>query len=252
LQEAPSVASQIAEAMPASLYGGFQTGGYSQPIMGAHDDGHVCCGNTMAQQDVASYDPIFWFFHCNWERLFWSWQVNASATDVAGFTATLDGDTDFLPLALNPYPDSTQQVIPYSEVTYDALDTGAAPMLANKAGHVLASNSFTIEPSTPVSIRVKDIDRMSIPGTFIVRLLADGEPIARRAFFQPRSPRTCKTCQARQLVSLDFHLPQEQIQGRKLSIAIEVPSLGEGEAARFPLEQAGNPTINARLLLNEA
>lgn len=252
LQQAPTVASQIDEAMPATSYGGFQTGGYQQPIMGAHDDGHVSCGNTMADQDVASYDPIFWFFHCNWERLFWSWQVNAGATNVPGFTATVADGTEWMPLELDPYPDSTEDVIPYPQVTYEELDTGAAPLLANKAGHVLATRAFTIEPSTPVSVRVKDIDRMNIPGSFIVRLLADGEPIARRAFFQPRSPRTCKTCRTRQLISLDFHLPQEEIQGRTLSIAIEVPTMGEGEAGRFPLESAGNPTINARLLLKEA
>jgi hypothetical protein len=91
---------------------------------------------------------------------------------------------------------------------------------------------------------------MNIPGTFVVQLLADGEPIARRAFFQPRAPQTCATCRKQALVSLDFRLDQDLITGRKLSVAIEVPSLGK-DAGNFPLAEAGNPTINVRLLLSE-
>ena len=27
------------------------------------------CFPAMAEQNVASYDPVFWFFHCNLDRL---------------------------------------------------------------------------------------------------------------------------------------------------------------------------------------
>jgi hypothetical protein len=253
LTDMPTVASMIDEAMPGkNSYGGFNMGGYQDPIMGAHDDGHVSCGSTMAQQDVAAFDPIFWFFHCNWERLFWSWQVNAAATTVEGFAQKLVDGGEWLALALDPYADTTEQVVAYGDVTYEELDPGVPVMLANKVGHVDAASRFVIEPSSPVSIRVKDIDRMNISGSFIVRLLADGEPIARRAFFQPGSPRTCDTCQKKELISLDFHLPQEMVQGRELSIAIEVVAPREGEPALLAPAMVGNPTINARLLLNEA
>jgi hypothetical protein len=220
LNQMPTVASSIDEAMPGSnSYGGFNVGGYQDPIMAAHDDGHGSCGYTMGHQDIAAYDPIFWFFHCNWERLFWSWQVNAGATDVEGFKARLIDDGDWLGLALDPYADTTGQVVAYDEVTYEELDPGPPARLASKAGHVDAAGTFMIHPSSPVSIRVKDVDRMNISGTFVVRLLADGEPIARRTFFQPGSPRTCSTCRRKELISLDFHLPQDMVQGRELSIA---------------------------------
>jgi hypothetical protein len=78
--------------------------------------------------------------------------------------------------------------------------------------------------------------------------MADGQPIARRAFFQPREPQTCATCRKQALVSLDFRLDQDLITGRTLSVAIQVPSLGK-DGENFPLAQAGNPTINVRLLL---
>lgn len=251
LLKAPSVPSDIADALPAPLWGSFQGGGFQQYIIEAHDDGHNSCGPTMGDQDAAAYDPIFWFFHCNWERLWQSWQVLAGATTVAGFTATLAGNTAWLPLALDPYADNSGQTIDWPDITYDQLAGGGAIMRAGIAGHAFAASAFRVAPSPRVSLRVKNIDRMNIPGTFVVHLLADGAPIARRAFFQPRAPRGCATCRKQALVSLDFRLDQAQIIGRKLSVAIEVPSLGPGEAANFPLAQAGNPTINVRLMLAE-
>ena len=67
--------------------------------------------------------------------------------------------------------------------------------MENKVGSVNAAQMFSIQRSAPVSVRVKNIDRLNIPGSFAVTLLANGEPIA-----------------------------------------------------KCPLSQAGNPTINARLL----
>ena len=99
-------------------------------------------------------------------------------------------------------------------------------------------------------MRVKDIDRLNIPGSFAVKLLADGEPIAKRAFFQPKSPRNCENCRKQALINIDFRIEQEKLLDRRLSVEIEV--LGHEEiGARFPLSQAGNPTINARLLLED-
>jgi len=253
------VTSLVEQALGQPLFGQFQLPqGYSQPVMQAHDSGHVSCGvppspyPTMGDQDIAAYDPIFWFFHCNWERVFWSWQVNAGATTLAGFEATLAGDTDWLNLALDPWPDTTADVIPYTQVTYDQLAGGGDRVLKTQFGHVDAARAFTIPASAPVSVRVKDIDRMNIPGSFVVHLLADGETVAKQAFFQPKSPKDCTTCRKQSLVSIDFKLDQQKIAGRKLSVSIEGPSVGGDGTGAFPLSKAGNPTINARLLLEEA
>lgn len=250
LLKVPSVPSDIADALPAAKWGAYKNGGgFQQYIIEGHDDGHNSCGPTMANQDVAAYDPIFWFFHCNWDRLWQSWQVLAGATTLPGFVATLDGNTDWLPLALDPYPTPGSDTIVWPDIAYDKLAGGEVVAMERKAGSTDAAMAFTVEPSR-VSLRVKDIDRMNIPGTFVVNLLADGEPIARRAFFQPTVPRGCATCRKQALISLDFRLDQSLIVGRKLSIAIEVPSLGEGAAGNFPLAEAGNPTINVRMLLS--
>jgi tyrosinase len=70
------------------------------------------------------------------------------------------------------------------------------------------------------------------------------------SFFQPKSPRDCDNCRKLARINIDFRIDQEEFLDHKLSVEIEVPSQEE-MGTRFPLSQAGNPTINARLLLED-
>ena len=124
--------------------------------------------------------------------------------------------------------------------------------MENTVGSLDAARTFSIKRSSPVSVRVKGIDRLNIPGSFIVNLLADGQPIAKRFFFQPNQPRDCETCRKHGIVNIDFRVDQDTILDRRLSVTIEVPGHGAEVGTLFPLAQAGNPTINARLLLEDA
>jgi hypothetical protein len=62
--------------------------------------------------DIAAFDPIFWFFHCNWERLWWAWQMREQATTLAAFRQTLENaDTDWIDTPpfdeLKPFQETT-------------------------------------------------------------------------------------------------------------------------------------------------
>lgn len=248
------VLGDTATSLNQSLWGAYNLGGYQDFSIQAHDGGHVSIGPTMAEQEIASYDPVFWFFHCNIDRLWLSWQTKVGATTLQGFKSTIQGDTSWLspPFdVLPPYDTPAEDTIAYG-IGYDKLDTVPAEPapLENKLGNVEATRSFAIRRESPVSVRVKDIERLNIPGSFVVSLLADGEPIAQRAFFQPRAPRACPTCAKQERINIDFRLDQEQLMDRHLSVEIHVPGQEE-MGTRFPLAQAGNPTINARLLLDE-
>jgi tyrosinase len=249
------VPDDITTSLGQTLWGAYNDGGYQDFSIQAHDGGHLSIGPTMADQNVASYDPVFWFYHCNLDRLWLSWQHKVGAETLTGFKTTLSGATGWLSPPLNALPPFTattaDQTIAFG-ISYDKLELGTAEEVAleNTVGSIDAARSFSIKRSSPVSVRVKDIDRLNIPGSFIVNLLADGEPIAKRAFFQPKSPRNCETCRKQALINLDFRIDQEELLDRKLSIEIEVPAQEE-MGARFPLSQAGNPTINARLLLQD-
>ncbi|MFD0345031.1 hypothetical protein ACFQ0M_00975 [Kitasatospora aburaviensis] len=121
--------------------------------------------------------------------------------------------------------------------------------MENLSGSIDAARTFAFRSDSPVSVRVKGIDRLNIPGSFIVSLLADGEPVAKRYFFQPDDPRSCETCVQYGIVNLDFRLTQERLLDRALTVRIDVPGRSEEIGTSFPLSRAGNPTINARLLV---
>jgi tyrosinase len=245
------VPDDIATSLNQSRWGAYNISGYQDFSIQAHDGGHASVGPTMSDQNVSSYDPVFWFYHANIDRLWLQWQQNVQATTLTGFKSTIDGDASWLsdpPFnGLTGSTTTADQTISFG-ISYEP--EGPEVALENKVGSVDAARTFSIKRSAPVSVRVKGIDRLNIPGSFAVKLLADGEPIAKRAFFQPKSPRNCENCRKQALINIDFRIEQDKLLDRRLSVEIEV--LGHEEiGARFPLSQAGNPTINARLLLED-
>ncbi|MFJ9150803.1 tyrosinase family protein [Streptomyces sp. NPDC102270] len=251
------ILDDIATSLTQSLWGASDVSGYQDFSIQAHDGGHGAIGPTMGNQFVASFDPVFWFFHANLDRLWLSWQTRVGATTLAGFRTTLGQDpdwpTDPLNGALPPFSATADQTI-QTDVSYDRLDvvSPAEGAMENLTGNIEVGRTFAFRSANPVSVRVKGIDRLNIPGSFVVSLLADGEPIAKRFFFQPDDPRRCETCAQHGTVNIDFRMAHDQLVDRTLSVRIDVPGRSEEIGTAFPLAQAGSPTINARLLVQEA
>ncbi|HTR86966.1 MAG TPA: tyrosinase family protein [Reyranella sp.] len=243
-----NVAGWITNALKQSFWEQF-----NRTFWQAHDSGHVACGPTMANQDISAFDPVFWFFHCNLDRIWLQWQKSVGATTVAKFKSVCQTSTAWLDVpalgAIPPFTGTAADTITYSEVDY-APPPGApmALIFENKSGNVAAAKSFRIDSAAPLSVRVKDINRAGIPGTFVVHLLADGKEVARQAFFQPTDPGICPNCSENSKVSLDFHVEPEKILDKQLSVELHVPSQAE-MGTRFPLSKAGQPTINVRHLI---
>lgn len=226
---------------------------FNRAYWAVHDNGHVSIGPTMANQDVASFDPIFWFFHCNLDRVWLEWQISLQATTLSGFKSTCTTPTVWLDNpqvgALMPFTETAADAVVLSEVAYAApAREMEAVDFVNREGNIRAGAKFRIDSSAPLSIRVKDIDRTAIPGTFFVHLLADGQEVARQAFFQPTDPGACLNCSENAIVPIDFQVPAEQVLDKDLSIEIHVPAHAE-IGTRFPMSKVGTPTINVRHLL---
>jgi hypothetical protein len=246
------VPGQIADSLNQSFWEKF-----NGTFWRAHDNGHVSCGTTMENQDISAFDPVFWFYHCNLDRIWLNWQVSVGATTIVGFKSTCQGPTTWLDLpalsALPPFDGHAGDTISFSDVGYEPPPTAGPSLMSfeNKTGNIAAAKRFRIDSAAPLSIRVKDIDRSRIPGTFVVHLLADGTEVGRQAFFQPTDPGLCVNCSANAKAAIDFHIDAAKILGKTLSVEIHVP--GQRDiGTRFPLSQAGEPTINVRHLLDEA
>lgn len=247
----------IDDAMKQPVWGDFVTyTGWG--IEAAHDAGHGAVGITLSNPDAASFDPIFWFFHSNWDRLWWEWQQTMRATTLWTFRSTIRGDTTFLE---SPFDDLRPFSLTSGEtINSHDLDIGyeiqPRPMLVAMGrsgfGSLIAARSIAVRPEPTVSVRLKGINRMKIPGSFRAELKADGKKIGQRVFFQSTEPFACETCRRNTIVNLDFRVPVKNVTGKRLDVEIHVLTPGSGLESRFPLHSCGNPTLNARLLLEEA
>jgi tyrosinase len=227
-------------------------------IEAAHDSGHGATGATMAVPDTAAFDPIFWLFHANWDRLWWQWQQIMNATTIATFRSTIVGSADFLDAPFNdlrPFEETADQTIDLTAmgISYaQPVEPGPEPVPSvrrARVGSLTAAEGVRLNESPQASVRLKGIDRLSIPGSFRAVLRADGEVIGRRTFFQSTEPGDCATCRERAKINLDFLVNADEVLGKQLSTSIELiipdPMFGD----TLPLEACGNPTLNVRLLL---
>lgn len=234
-------------------------------IIAAHDGGHVSIGTTMADQSVAAFDPVFWFFHANWDRLWWNWQKAMQATTVTTLLTTIDKEKDPLsyqiftvgPLeelppftAIPPNLKTISIVDSVQSLDVEYADPVAPPQMkftAKRHRAVPASAAFTVE-TKKVNVHVKGIDRLKIPGSFKVHLQKDGKRLATKGFFQPVDVDKCENCVENAIIHFDFRLPLSAIEGGKLSVVVE-PLNKDFVGDRFPHKMMGSPTIEVQFLM---
>ena len=227
---------------------------FTDLIEQAHDDGHVSIGPAMQTPDIAAFDPIFWFFHCNWERMWWAWQQRHHAVTLEAFRQTLENsDTDWLDKSpfneLTPFVETANQAIDGSKYAYEDPAMSLFSTVAKvEAGNIAADQAFSIARKSRLSVRVKDIARLSIPGSFKVHLMAEGRSIVSHAFFQGTEPERCPSCVKREKVSVDLRTNRSDVAGKKLEVRIEAIAKA-GKERWIPLSEVGSPTINIRELL---
>ncbi|EKU98475.1 tyrosinase family protein [Leptolyngbya sp. PCC 7375] len=244
---------------------GFWSDASHNTIIAAHDSGHNSIGPTMANQSVAAFDPIFWFFHANWDRLFWKWQTLLDATSLNGLLSTINKSTDpvsyqiftipalqnLTPFTSNPPKLNTVSIIDSKgslDVDYeDPVTFTAMEFLAKTQRSTAASHKFSVH-TDHVNVRVQGLNRLKIPGSFNVHLLKNGKRIASRALFQPVEAEKCENCVSNAIVHFDFELPLETVLNGELEVVVE-PIDKSFVGDRFPHKLMGNPTIDIHLLL---
>ncbi|MEM7086030.1 MAG: tyrosinase family protein [Bacteroidota bacterium] len=246
----------------------------SESLMHAHDMIHNSNGPTTANQDVTGFEPVFWLFHANWDRLMWQWQKLHNTTDVEGFKANvkacgdstdwidgvglnmLDPFTETLGLTVDQTIDLNALGVHYVEPPLPlttAENFSADEMSLHRSANKGQSrkNEFTVSNMSYVSLRVKDVDRLKIPGSFTVSLYLGGELLQTRFFFQATKPGNCANCVKQPLVSFDFEFENEKLQKADGKVKVEIQLAHNDENGKrpiFPFRKVGNPTINIRLV----
>lgn len=245
---------------------GFWSGAPYNTIIAAHDGGHGAIGPTMANQSVAAFDPVFWFFHANWDRLWWEWQKKVDATSLNGLLSTINKQTDIASYQIFTIP-ALQALAPFTSLpialdsvkvidSVRSLDVDYAPPQAAPKPMAFALKTSRAMPidrrgsidAKRVMVSADGINRLKIPGSFRVHLMKDGKRLATRFMFQPDEAEKCETCAKNAIAHFDFDMPLSEVSGGKLHVEVE-PVDKSFVGDRFPTKMMGEPKITVHMPL---
>jgi tyrosinase len=261
------VFTDVANAMSQETweeFNGFFADADYDTLIAGHDNGHNSIGATMQDQGVAAFDPIFWLFHNNWDRLFWEWQKQYNATTQAGMLSRISRDqashdtfSKPIPAQLSPFTSMNYRLNAIGLLNLHDWDIDYAPPLTSAkpkaaavgAMELHAAESFRMDTKM-VHARVEGVNRLRIPGSFWLHLMKGKRVIGTRAFFQPSNVQECANCIENAIVHFDFILPAKIVASGTLSLWIEPVDKTLGKS--IPLASLGNPTIEVRIPLKKA
>jgi tyrosinase len=191
------------------------------PIDGANGD--------MGENDTAGLDPIFYFHHCNIDRVFWLWQKKHGCTDYLEIipeypgTNTVDNQGPTPGMAPNSWLTLDSPLNPFTlqengkERTYTSMDS---INIERQMGYTYSKGSlddfdskrFTSEEIIPSKIvKVSHINRAPIRGSFMISAYAmiDGERkhLGTEAVLSRWNSKYCANCQTHIEARAFFKLP---------------------------------------------
>jgi tyrosinase len=209
----------------------------------------------MGENNTAGLDPIFFFHHCNIDRVFWLWQKRN------GFEEDLEIIAQYPGTNSNDMQGPTRGIAPGTELT---LDSPLYPFCRSDGTSVTSKDVINIHnlgyeysegslESLPAlssrsdqldgHVEVAGINRAAVQGSFLIQLWAD-EPNGDTQYLGHYSVLSrynviqCANCLAHLEVSAHFKLPAVHPQHLdNVSYRVEVTARGKGPDKE--------PTINA-------
>ncbi len=212
--------------------GGYDAPGYDRsPIDGANGD--------MGENDTAGLDPIFFFHHCNVDRMFWLWQKQNGHEDqfdiIPGYPGTNSVDSQGPTPGTAPNSWLTMDSIldPFKKVEngverpYTSKDciniedqlglTYSKGSLDDDVAYASRSRAMTEvrQKKNNRMVQISNINRAAVNGSFLVtaRAMINGESkvIGHEAVLSRWSVAGCANCQTHLEVKATFELPEEAI-----------------------------------------
>lgn len=163
--------------------GGFDAPGGSQSgqIAGANGD--------MGENNTAAMDPIFFFHHCNIDRVFWLWQKRhgqtAKLTLIDGYSGTSSNDNQGPTPGVMPGAKLTLQtsLTPFERADGSAYISDDCVDIENQLGFTYSQGSLdeahagmqllTSSGRSGKKLDVSNIDRAMFQGSFVVKAYAN-------------------------------------------------------------------------------
>jgi tyrosinase len=226
--------------------GGCEVAGFNRsPIYNANGD--------MGENDTAGLDPIFFFHHCNVDRIFWLWQQRHQATKkleiIEGYPGTNSVDSQgptpgTAPNSwlnekspLDPFKLTGKDGIERAYISNDVIDIESQLGYTYSNGSLVeysSAKTLAALPNSPL-IRISRINKAPIRGSFTISAFAnvDGEKVClgTEAVLSRWSVIGCANCQTHLEVKAFFptHGLLASNDGNKNAISIEIKGRQGGD-----------------------
>jgi tyrosinase len=160
-------------------------GGFDLPGQG--ESGQIAGANgDMGENNTAALDPIFYFHHCNVDRMFWLWQKKHNFTDkldvITGYYGTSASDAQGPTPGISPGTqlDLNTPLNPFVKDEFGSAFTSKDCINIEKQLHyTYGSGSLEKEQKMAVAdgfstkkLTVRGIDRALFEGSFVIRAFA--------------------------------------------------------------------------------
>jgi tyrosinase len=251
-------------------------GGFDIP--GEGESGQIADANgDMGENNTAALDPIFFFHHCNIDRMFWLWQKRHAATDtfdvIQSYYGTSSSDSQGPTPGIAPGTalDMTTPLNPFVKDEFGNVFTSKDCInIEKQLGYTYGPGSLETAPPLKAAagfstkkLTVRGIDRALFEGSFVIRAFAKikGERGKTKKYYlgdyavlSRRNVIKCANCLTHLEVIAHFPLrgiPQDLADKAEYSIAIQHrESL---KAARMaPLVAIGGTAAAAAVVLKAA
>jgi len=200
--------------------GGCEIPGYNRsPIPGANGD--------MGENDTAALDPIFYFHHCNIDRVFWLWQKKHGATDELEIipeypgTNTIDNQGPTPGFAPNTWLTLDSPLEPFKKNETDYYNSRDCINIETQLGYTYSQGSMDDHTNTLLAkkqddfpskiIKVSKINKAPVRGSFTVSAFmnVNGEKLhlGTEAILSRWNSQFCANCQTHLEVKAFFKLP---------------------------------------------
>ncbi|NIG56414.1 tyrosinase family protein [Chitinophaga sp. Cy-1792] len=170
-------------------------GGFDVPAFTLNDySPYKGANGDMGENDTAGFDPIFFFHHCNVDRMFWVWQKKMGQRDaleiIDKYPGTISGDKanpPSYPYGMNVKLDKNSKLDPFiNPKTNDTYIFSDVVNIEEQMGYTYSigsldkenwgtSNLAAEQPLTTKKLHVSNINRGNIFGSFLITAYANYE-----------------------------------------------------------------------------
>lgn len=162
-------------------------GGFDLPGPNGGESGQVAGANgDMGENNTAGLDPIFFFHHCNVDRMFWLWQKKNGYTDnfeiISGYAGTSSSDAQGPTPGVAPGSSLTMSspLAPFKKADDSYFTSKDCINIETQLGFTYGPGSLENESKRLMlvngsqrKLKVSGIDRALFQGSFVIRAYAD-------------------------------------------------------------------------------